>query len=139
MILRKAKHDDWKTLLDWRNDPITRKYSHTQDIVSEGTHKAWFVDTLMSTYREIYILEDNLVPVGTIRSDNIGLNKYLLSWNISSNHRGKGYGTELLRLYLQDRKGEFVAEIKPENIASIKMVEKNGFTKLTDVKYVKKQ
>jgi RimJ/RimL family protein N-acetyltransferase len=40
---------------------------------------------------------------------------------------GKGYGTKILELFLQDKTGDFIAEIKPENIASIKMVQKNGF------------
>jgi RimJ/RimL family protein N-acetyltransferase len=42
-------------------------------------------------------------------------------------------------MLLQDRKGKFIAEIKPENIASIKMVQKNGFIQLDELKYIKQQ
>jgi RimJ/RimL family protein N-acetyltransferase len=139
MQLRKATFNDWKILLDWRNDPTTRKNSFETGEVSEQTHKLWFNDSLLNPNRSIYILEDNSIPVGSIRSDIHWNNQSVLSWSIAPDQRGKGYGTKILEIYLQDKKGEFIAEIKPENIASIKMVEKNGFTKLTDVKYAKKQ
>jgi RimJ/RimL family protein N-acetyltransferase len=139
MQLRKATFNDWKILLDWRNDPTTRKNSFETGEVSEQTHKLWFNDSLLNPNRSIYILENNSIPVGSIRSDIHWNNQSVLSWSIAPDQRGKGYGTKILEIYLQDKKGEFIAEIKPENIASIKMVEKNGFTKLTDIKYLKKQ
>jgi RimJ/RimL family protein N-acetyltransferase len=139
MQLRKATHDDWKILLDWRNDPTTKENSFNQDKISIETHRLWFNDSLLNPQRNIYILEDNLTPVGSIRSDNILHNQYLLSWSIAPNQRGKGYGNKILEIYLQDKTGKFIAEIKPENIASIKMVQKNGFEKQDEIKYVKQQ
>ena len=139
MQLRKATFNDWKILLDWRNDPTTRKNSFETGEVSEQTHKLWFNDSLLNPNRSIYILEDNFTSVGSIRSDLHWNNQSVLSWSIAPDQRGKGYGTKILEIYLQNKKGKFIAEIKPRNIASIKMVEKNGFTKLTDIKYVKQQ
>jgi RimJ/RimL family protein N-acetyltransferase len=139
MKLRKAIFDDWKILLDWRNDPITRENSFETGEVSEQTHKLWFNDSLLNPYREIYILEDYNSPVGSIRSDNVLTNQYILSWSIAPNQRGNGYGTKILELFLQDKTGDFIAEIKPENIASIKMVQKNGFNQLDEIKYIKQQ
>jgi RimJ/RimL family protein N-acetyltransferase len=139
MKLRKATFNDWKILLDWRNDSLTRENSFNQDEVSEQTHKLWFSDSLLNPYREIYILTDDIIPVGSIRSDNILTNQYILSWSIAPDQRGKGYGTKILEIYLQGRTGNFIAEIKPENIASIKMVQKNGFNQLDKIKYIKQQ
>jgi RimJ/RimL family protein N-acetyltransferase len=139
MKLRKVTYDDWKILLTWRNEPTTRKNSFEQKEISESTHKLWFNDSLINPYRKIYILEDNLTPVGYIRSDNLLTNEYTLSWSIASDQRGKGYGTKILKLFLQDKTGKFIAEIKPENTASIKMVQNNGFEKLDRIKYVKEQ
>jgi RimJ/RimL family protein N-acetyltransferase len=139
MKLRKAIFDDWKILLDWRNDPITRENSFETGEVSEQTHKIWFDKSLSNSNREIYILEDNLIPLGSIRSDMVNPDKYILSWNIDPNQRGKGYGTKILEIYLQDKTGKFIAKIKPENISSIKMVQKNGFEKEDEIKYVKHQ
>ena len=139
MQLRKATHNDWKILLDWRNDPTTKENSFNQDKISLETHRLWFNDSLLNPQRNIYILEDNLTSVGSIRSDNILHNQYLLSWSIAPNQRGKGYGNKILEIYLQDKTGKFIAEIKPENIASIKMVQKNGFAKQDEIKYIKQQ
>lgn len=139
MKLRKATFDDWKLLLDWRNDPITRKNSFTQEETLEQTHKLWFNDSLSNPYREIYILEDNLTPVGSLRSDHFLNNECVLSWSIAPAQRGKGYGTKILELFLQNKTGKFIAEIKPENKASIRMVEKNGFEQISEIKYIKTQ
>lgn len=137
MLLRKATYDDWKILLDWRNDPLTRNNSFKQDKISEQTHKVWFTNSLSNIDREIYILENNLIPVGSIRSDKNSANECILSWNIAPDQRGKGYGTKILEMFLQNKIGKFIAEIKPENIASIKMVQNNGFEKLDETTYIK--
>ena len=42
-------------------------------------------------------------------------------------------------MFLQNKNGEFIAEIKPENIPSIKMAENNGFKYLNKTQYVKQQ
>ena len=139
MQLRKSTYNDWKILLDWRNDPITRENSFETGEVSEQTHKLWLNDSLLNPYREIYILENNNIPIGSIRSDNVSTNQYVLSWSITSNQRGNGYGTKILELFLKGKTGNFIAEIKPENIASIKMVQKNGFNQLDEIKYIKQQ
>ena len=139
MKLRKATFDDWKLLLNWRNDPSTRKNSFTEDKVTPLTHKLWFNDSLINPRRNISILEENEIPVGTIRADILIKDKYLLSWSISPTQRGKGYGTKILEMFLQNKNGEFIAEIKPENIPSIKMAENNGFKYLNETQYVKQQ
>ena len=48
MKLRKATFNDWRILLDWRNDSLTRKNSFTQEILKEETHKEWFKKKLTS-------------------------------------------------------------------------------------------
>lgn len=137
MKLRKAIFNDWKILLDWRNDPLTRNNSFKQDKISKQTHKVWFTNSLSNIDREIYILENNLISVGSIRSDKNSANEYILSWNIAPDQRGKGYGIKILEMFLQNKIGKFIAEIKPENIASIKMVQNNGFEKLDETTYIK--
>lgn len=138
MKLRKATFNDWEILLDWRNDPLTRKNSFTQEIIKEENHKKWLRKNLIDETSNLFILEtETNESVGTIRVDETGINSYLLSWNVSPNHRKKGYGSLILSLFLQNRVGTFTAEIKPENLASIKMVEKNGFKKINEQTYIK--
>ena len=139
MKLREAIFSDWKILLEWRNDPLTRKNSFTQEVVQEEKHKLWFKTVLLSEEKKIFILEnESCEPLGTIRSDKIDSESYLLSWTISPHFRKKGYGNLILNLFLQNRRGIFTAEIKPENIYSIKMALKNGFKKINKITYRKK-
>jgi len=139
MKLRKAIFNDWKILLDWRNDPLTRKNSFTQETIKEENHKKWFKKNLTNKTSNVFILENEIgIPVGTIRADKIKKNTYVLSWSISPLHRKKGYGNLMLNLYLQNRYGTFIAEIKPQNVASIKMVQKNYFKETSKNTYTKK-
>lgn len=138
MKLRKAIFNDWKILLDWRNDSLTRKYSFTKEIIEEKNHKKWFKKNLIDKTSNIFILENEIgKPIGTIRADKEDDNYYFLSWNISPNYRKKGYGSLILNLFLQNKVGIFVAEIKPENLPSIKMVKKNGFKQIDNQTYIK--
>jgi RimJ/RimL family protein N-acetyltransferase len=132
MLLRRVKFSDWRLLLEWRNDLVTRQNSITTDEVQEEPHKKWLEASLDNPNRELYILEDDSVAVGTIRSDKTEEGSFILSWNIAPEARGKGYGVKILEIFLKGRVGKFLAEIKKENVPSIKMAEKNGFKLIED-------
>jgi len=136
--LREATFDDWKILLDWRNDHTTRINSLNSNPTLENNHKVWLLDSLQNINRKIYILENNLSFIGTIRSDKISKDTYILSWVISPDYRGKGYGSKILEIYLKNKSGNFLAEIKTKNIASIKIVQKNGFKLCSTIVYDEK-
>ena len=127
MKLRKATLTDSSMLLKWRNHPSSRQNSHTSDLINEDTHNVWFKNSLSNPKREIYILEAAVGPVATIRADEQQPLEYLLSWMVSPDARNKGYGTAVLGEFLNKKTGKFIAEIKPENIPSIKMVEAHSF------------
>ena len=138
MQLRPANFNDWEDLLKWRNDPIARLNSFDQDIISEDIHKKWLKASLLNEQRRILIMEDSSgVPIGTIRSDTNPQNEEELSWNISPDHRGKGSGGLMLSLFFKNARGKFVAKIKKENIASIKIAESNGFAYNSPGVYIK--
>ena len=52
-------------------------------------------------------------------------------------YRGKKIGQIMMSLYLIERKGSFLCEVKEENVPSIKMIEKLGFKLFKSVKRVK--
>tara|TARA_R110001599_G_scaffold344976_1_gene568986 strand:- start:1753 stop:2175 length:423 start_codon:yes stop_codon:yes gene_type:complete len=129
MYLRPAIFKDWRFLLNCRNDPTTRLNSFDQSVVTEKQHKEWLSHSLSNDSRYILIMEDtNSESIGTIRCDTNNQNEKFLSWSIDAKHRGKGFGSLMLSLFLGSAKGYFLAEIKKENISSIKMAERNGFT-----------
>lgn len=129
MKLRKVKIDDWKFLLDWRNDIETRKNSHNMQLVKEENHKKWLNSILANINRQLFIAIDNEIPVGTVRADFDTINDvFELSWTISPDYRGKGIGKEMVKLLADRLKANIRAEIKKGNISSIKIAEFAGMT-----------
>ena len=125
--LREITKSDWKVLLEWRNDKITRQYSLNSDLVSVSEHKEYIKNTITNPNRILFIPEYNEIPVGTIREDRLESDVLELSYTISPMYRGKKIGQIMMSLYLIDTEGSFLCEVKEENISSIKMIEKLGF------------
>ena len=125
--LREVTKSDWKVLLEWRNDKITRYNSFNSDLVSVSEHKEYIKNTITKPNRKLFILEYNKTPVGTIREDRLDNDELKLSYTISPMYRGKKIGQIMMSLYLIERKGSFLCEVKEENVFSIKMIEKLGF------------
>ena len=125
--LREVKKSDWKVLLEWRNDKITRQNSFNSDLVSVSEHKEYIKNTITNPNRTLFILEYNKIPVGTIREDRLDKDEFELSYIISPMYRGKKIGQIMMSLYLIERKGSFLCEVNEENVPSIKMIEKLGF------------
>ena len=125
--LREVTKSDWKVLLEWRNDKITRQNSFNSDLVSVSEHKEYIKNTITNPNRTQFILEYNEIPVGTIREDRLEKDEFKLSYTISPMYRGKKIGQIMMSLYLIERKGSFLCVVKEENTSSIKMIEKLGF------------
>ena len=125
--LREVTKSDWKVLLEWRNDKITRQNSFNSDLVSVSEHKEYIKNTITNPNRTLFILEYNEIPVGTIREDRLEKDELELSYTISPMYRGKKIGQIMMSLYLIERKESFLCKVKEENIPSIKMIEKLGF------------
>ena len=125
--LREITESDWKVLLEWRNDKNTRQNSFNSDLISVSEHKEFIKNTITNTNRTLFILEYNEIPVGTIREDRLEKDELELSYTISPMYRGKKIGQIMMSLYLIERKGSFLCEVREENVPSIKMIEKLGF------------
>ena len=125
--LRKVTKSDWKILLEWRNEKITRQNSFNSDLFSLSEHKEYIKNTIANPNRKLFVLEYNDIPVGTIREDRLENDELELSYTISPMYRGKKIGQIMMSLYLIDTEGSFLCEVKEENIPSIKMIEKLGF------------
>jgi len=125
--LRKIEYSDWPILLDWANDSVMRKNAFNQNKITQEEHLNYIKNMLKDSSKNIYILEINDVPVATIK-DSLLEDFIELSYNISPKYRGKKLSILLLNLYLYDHSGKFLCRIKKENIPSIRMVERCGFT-----------
>ena len=125
--LREVTKSDWKVLLKWRNDEITRQNFFNSDLISVSEHKEYIKNTINNPNRTQFILEYNEIPVGIIREDRLEKDELELSYTISPMYRGKKIGQIMMSLYLIERKGSFLCEVKEENVPSIKMIQKLGF------------
>ena len=125
--LREVTKSDWKVLLEWRNDKITRQNSFNSELISINKHKEYIKNTITNPNRTLFILEYNEIPVGTIKEDRLEKDELELSYTISPMYRGKKIGQIMMSLYLIERKGSFLCKVNEENVPSIKMIEKLGF------------
>ncbi len=124
--LRLATFADSDLLLRWRNDPVTRRNSHSTAELDEKAHQGWLAKALSDPARVIFIGEVNCEPVGTVRCDWMQA-RIELSWTVAPECRGRGYGTELVRAAAEAFAGhELYAEIKAGNAASIAIARRAG-------------
>ncbi len=125
LSLRLATLEDAQILFEWRNDSLVRAASHNQDEVSFENHLSWLKKSLKNPTRELYIVEENGIRIGTIRSDwDDGA--YTLSWTIDSEFRNKGFGKRMVCLLVKKIKVPLRAEVKVGNTPSIKIAEEVG-------------
>jgi RimJ/RimL family protein N-acetyltransferase len=127
LTLREASLEDLKTLLEWRNDTETRKYSHSSQSIEPESHKKWLSQVMRDDKRKLYIAIEGNEPVGTVRADyDIETDAYVLSWTTAPEHRGKGVGKRMVKLLVDKLQSRVRAEIKDGNQASINIAEYAG-------------
>ena len=137
---RTANASDEEILLSWRNDPVTRAMSFNTDIVVLRDHHNWLEKSLNNPDRVLLIglLENS--PVGIVRFDmdsdkSSAEISVTLAPDVRGHHLGCPYIQSACNYYLNrlGRRIPIKAEIKPENIKSIKAFGRAGF-KLQDTK-----
>ena len=135
--VRRADELDSKDIFDWRNDALTRRMSHSTDLVEWDAHMRWFAASLSNPNRLLIICEDenSNAKVAVVRFD-IKSVRALISINLSPNMRGKGKAKQCLKDSIAlfqtiCPKVRFIdAEIKPINTASQHSFIGVGFTLL---------
>jgi RimJ/RimL family protein N-acetyltransferase len=130
--LREVSETDKILLFNWTNDQEVRKWSFEKDPISLNEHEVWFEKKLIASNVLIWIFEDHNSPVGMVRLEREDNNVYL-NYLLATQSRGKGLASSMLKMsmlkvstYWQNIK--VFAYTLPANIASIKSLEKAGFT-----------
>lgn len=125
--LRAVTMADAEILLAWRNDPNTRQSSHNSGEIGLDSHRAWLEDSFNKPEKRcLWIAEIAGVSVGTCRADRTD-NAWALSWTVAPEARGKGVAHQMLSELIKHHDEPLVAEVKVDNIASIKVAERAGF------------
>lgn len=123
---------DTKKVWQIRNYPQNRRNFNNSDKIALKSHLAWFKHKYF-TGKDNYcfILEnEKRYAIGYCRFDFEKEGRaYIVSIAISPDYQGLGLGDKLLYGALRqfDNRHDILAEIKRNNIASLKLFEKNGF------------
>jgi len=130
-LLRKVKITDENLLFKWANDSIVRQGSFNKNPITLDKHKSWFTKMLNDENVLFWIFEVDSIPKGLVRLHKNN-NEATLNYLISSESRGKGLASKMLiqamteiRRYWENVR--ILAYTLPENIASMKSLQKAGF------------
>jgi RimJ/RimL family protein N-acetyltransferase len=130
-MLRGARGDDASLVRAWRNDADAVRFSVSARPVSEGEHARWFATALTDPRIQLWIAEENGIPVGQVRVDLDG-DSGVFSIAVAASARGRGVGQAMLRLALAEVERQHLATTMtaathPENTPSIQVFERVGF------------
>lgn len=132
IYIKNADDNDINDLFKWRNNPEIRKNFFDTAPVSRETHEKWFREKVNDIRSAIYMVYCRENKIGSVRFENKE-NAIKTSVLLSPDYIGKGLGAEIIRIGT-DRfiKGNsptkpIIAEIKKENVKSIKAFQKAGF------------
>ena len=131
MSIRDLKEEDAKIIFNWANEPGTRANSLNSEPIKWEDHLKWFEAKLKSDKAWFYIVEDASEPCSFVRFEQKEDEKIYIGVVVSENHRGKVIGYKTIALGLEEffkvESSVVYAQIKKNNIASIKAFEKNNF------------
>jgi len=132
LTLREVKKNDMEDLFRWRNHPEVRKHFFHSTPISLNEHEQWFLAKINDPNTVIYIACSEKEKVGTIRYKNTQRGIYV-SVMLNPDFFDRGFGSKIIELgtkkFIREKKPKksILAEIKCDNIASIKAFQKAGF------------
>lgn len=130
---RLATGDDERMILEWANDPLTRRNAFNTATILPKEHHAWFQARLADRTRcQFFIVEaEKAVPVGYVRFDLIDA-AWRIDYALAPDFRGRGLGAPLLEAGLlslghRDLSDMVLGQVKEANRASRRIFESLGF------------
>ncbi|HIJ90250.1 MAG: UDP-2,4-diacetamido-2,4,6-trideoxy-beta-L-altropyranose hydrolase [Desulfobulbaceae bacterium] len=133
MTLHPAGWQDKDVLLQWANDPKTRKNSFRPEAISPEGHEQWLAAKLTAPDCRLWLAAlSNTAKLGLVRFD-LGEGMAEISVNLAPGLRGQGLGSVLIRtacarLFREEQGvGRIIALVKKENYASLRSFTKAGF------------
>ncbi|MEV8143907.1 GNAT family N-acetyltransferase [Specibacter sp. NPDC078709] len=134
-VARIATIDDASTLFEWRNDASVRDVSRNTGELSWAGHVAWLEGVLNNPTRLLFIVEDNLAPIGTVRFDaqTPEDGRWEVSITVSPHVRGRGMGKVVLSageksMFSTHPDARLFAEMLETNVASYRLFKAAGYS-----------
>ncbi len=132
MKIRRAMQEDSRLVFEWANDEVTRSVSFSHDIIQWEDHQQWYQRRMDDPGSVFFIARDpEGAALGIVRFQIEG-NRAIASINLSPEQRGKGYGSQFLRLaskrlFQESSISQIDAFIKSDNAASVRAFMHAGY------------
>jgi len=132
LTARPAGMDDGRLLWQWRNDPATRAGSRSCAEVTWQEHVGWLSASLARSDRVLLVVEQALVPVGTVRWDLEGQGQWEVSITVAPERRGQSLARPLLdagemALSKGTEVTAYLAVVHVDNAASVRLFESSAY------------
>lgn len=135
IMLRRCTYSDMDIIYKWINDDEVRNNSFNSDYIEYEVHVKWFNEKINCNNSYMYIILNNNKEIGTIRLEKHD-SKAIISYLISNEYRGKGYGNKVIDLIKKEAIINNIdileAIVKKDNIASRKIFINNGFFEIEE-------
>ncbi len=132
VTIRNANKNDADIMYEWQTNTNTRKFFKNKEIPTYKEHIEWMEKTLSELATFLYIIDYENQPAAVLRLNHNQGNPdfYLVSIYLSPDYYRRGIG-EIALNYANTFfiNSELRAEISEENIASINLFTKCGYTK----------
>jgi UDP-2,4-diacetamido-2,4,6-trideoxy-beta-L-altropyranose hydrolase len=136
--IRHACISDEALLLEWANDPVTRRNAFSTEAISAETHHKWFCNRLRNVDGcRLYIAEtEDGIPIGQVRFEKNDID-WEIHYAIAPNFRGLGLGYPMLeaalsRMRSNNQNIKIFGKVKESNLPSQKIFNKLGFQSTFD-------
>jgi RimJ/RimL family protein N-acetyltransferase len=135
LVVRPVNADDCRLIWELANDPEVRAASFLVEPIPWETHVRWFAQKMADEQTLLLIAQDDEgIPIGQVRFDLDGCDAEL-HVSLFKERRGNRLSVPAIHAALQKlfatRHCKSVhAYVKPENVASVKLFESAGFTKV---------
>lgn len=132
---RNASLSDAAVLLEWRNSPISRKFSQNSELIKIEDHLEWFLDRLERIRLEpffIFELDHKLVGMSRLDFEFQSEDEFVISILVDPNQLSKGIGTKILDITCETifnlhPNNAVIAKIHESNLISQKLFANAGF------------
>ena len=127
---------DMKLIFEWSNDEEVRKNSFSSKKIEFEDHKKWFQSKINAENYHILFFMVNYKEVGLVRLE-VEDYKAIISYQISKDYRGLGYGKTMIHLlekYVLENKLAtcLYGEVKKGNVSSQRIFESLDYRKFLE-------
>jgi UDP-2,4-diacetamido-2,4,6-trideoxy-beta-L-altropyranose hydrolase len=130
--LRLLTAADAQLIFDWRNQPIIRATSHSQEPLDWDCHTAWFTKSLCQEGKFWRVYQEGGRDLGAVMVADQGGDVWKWSFYIGATDAPRGAGSRMLSMALAALRMQTTAlilegEVLAGNVASTKLHERLGF------------